>query len=85
MTAAEALVTIQGLAAANRIRFSGHALDRAIERGASWRHVRCALVSAVSCVDNGGETWKVTGPDLDGDALTCIVAIEDAVVVITVF
>ncbi len=85
MTAAEALVTIQGLATANRIRLSAHALIQSAKRGSSWRHVRHALINAEVCVENRNDTWKVTGPDLDGDELLCVVAIEDGVVVITLF
>lgn len=54
------------------------------ERGASVEHVMRALQNATSCSPSG-ERWKVTGPDLDGDALTAVVIIEDEVIVITVF
>lgn len=54
------------------------------ERGASVEHVMHALQNAASC-SSSGENWKVTGPDLDVDALTVVVAIEGEVVVVTVF
>lgn len=87
MTAAEALETIKGLAAANRIRLVPHAMLRARQRGASFAHVRCALSKASDCKLNAQRegSWQVTGPDLDGDELTCVCVIEDAVVVITLY
>jgi len=54
------------------------------ERGASAEHVMHALQSATTC-SSSGERWKVTGPDLDGDALTVVVVLEDEVIVVTVF
>ena len=58
--------------------------ERMGERGASVEHVMHALQNAASC-SSSGENWKVTGPDLDVDALTVVVAIEGEVVVVTVF
>lgn len=48
------------------------------------RDIRCALIAAQTC-EASGAAWKVTGPGLDGDDLTCVVAIEDGIVVVTVF
>lgn len=87
VTAAEraALADIRQHAAAGRIHYSGHALDRARQRGASARHIRCALTNAAMCAAADDGKWKATGPDLDGDDLTCVVALEGSVVVVTVF
>jgi hypothetical protein len=84
VTSDEALRHVRSYAAANRVRFTRHARERMGERGASVEHVMRALQNATSCSPSG-ERWKVTGPDLDGDALTAVVIIEDEVIVITVF
>lgn len=84
MTSDEALRHVRSYAAANRVRFSRHARERMGERGASAEHVMHALQSATTC-SSSGERWKVTGPDLDGDALTVVVVLEDEVIVVTVF
>jgi hypothetical protein len=42
-------------------------------------------VSARGCKDQRDGTWKVTGPDLDGDALDLVLVIEDGLLVVTVF
>jgi hypothetical protein len=56
------------------------------ERGARFEDVRHALISATCCKPSNDSKWKVTGgQDLDGDELVSIVAIEDEVVVVTVF
>lgn len=83
-TAAEALATIKGLAGANKIRFTAHALQRSSQRGGSFAHVRCALMGASSC-QAADAAWRVEGKDLDGDDLTMVIVIEDAVVIITLF
>lgn len=87
MTTAQALETIRGLAAANPIRLVPHATLRANQRGASFAHIQCALTRATECKENAArpDSWKVSGPDLDGDETTCVCVIEDAVVVITLY
>ena len=80
-----ALADIRTHAAAGRIHYSGHSLERARQRGASPRHIRHALTNAVTCATADAGKWKATGPDLDGDDLTCVVAISGGVVVVTVF
>jgi hypothetical protein len=87
MTASEALASIKGFAAANRIRLVLHALDRASQRGATYRDVRSALMNATVCIANAQRegSWRVSGEDLDGDELTCVCVIESGVVVITLF
>jgi hypothetical protein len=84
-TAADkALADVRGYAAAGQISYTNHARDRMHERGASAPHVRAALANAGACVASA-DKWKVTGPDLDGDDLTCVVVIEAGVIVVTVF
>jgi hypothetical protein len=55
------------------------------QRGASANDVLEALSGARVCQAGPDQRWKVTGPDLDGDDLTAVVAIDDDVVVVTVF
>jgi hypothetical protein len=82
----EALMQVRGYAAAGRIRVSQHAWQRMRQRGSAYADVRTALCAATDCTaDRENEKWKVTGPDLDGDALTCVVAIESGIVVVTLF
>lgn len=84
MTTAEALDTIRNLASRGRVVFSRHAQQRMQQRNVSYKDAFTALVGAHGCEVNG-ENWKVTGPDVDGDPLTCVVALEDDVVVVTVY
>jgi hypothetical protein len=54
------------------------------QRNVLLRDVRAALTSAWTCHADGAK-WKVTGPDYDGDELTCVVVLEEGVLVVTVF
>jgi hypothetical protein len=54
------------------------------ERQVQWSDILCVLLSPASCLANN-DKWKVDGFDLDDDPLTCIVALEDEVIVITIF
>jgi hypothetical protein len=55
-------------------------------RGASELDVRHALSLAARCTeDEEPDLWRVEGPDLDNDAMTLVVAIEDGVIVVTMF
>jgi hypothetical protein len=54
-------------------------------RGASPAHIKAALSVAKDCLATEGDKWKVTGPDLDGDDLTCVVALQSEVIVVTIF
>jgi len=65
MQAWAALGIIRGLARANRVAFTRHALQRMAER------------QATGCRAGEQERWRVTGKDLDGDELTVVVAIDD--------
>ncbi|MBI3202608.1 MAG: DUF4258 domain-containing protein [Myxococcales bacterium] len=85
MAAAEALRTIRGLARAARYVISEHAAKRMNQRNVRPVDIRCALAGATACAALPDDRWKTTGPDLDGDALSCVVVIEGDVVVITVF
>jgi hypothetical protein len=84
MSPGEALEAIRGLAGANRIVVTLHAQERMRRRGVLYADLRCALVRGVTCRPDD-EKWKVTGPDTDGDDLTCVVTIDSGVVVVTVF
>jgi hypothetical protein len=85
VTAAEALRDIRGYAAAGRYAVSAHARKRMRERSVREGDLRNALVNAGACVEQADGTWKVSGEDLDGDELTVVVAIEDGLVVVTLF
>jgi hypothetical protein len=85
LNAAAAKVEIAKLATANRLRLDEHAQDRADERGASYRDVRCALMGATSCVIQPNGRYCLVGRDLDGDELTTVCIIEQSVVVVTLF
>lgn len=86
MTPVEALRDIRGYAAAGRVRFSHHAYQRMNQRGATERDVIAACSGARQCkrTVHAGR-WKATGPDVDGDDLTVVVAIEDGLLVVTLF
>lgn len=53
------------------------------------KDIRAALTGAPpsQCAADGSGIgkWKVTGPDSDGDDLTCVVALADDALVITLF
>jgi hypothetical protein len=84
---AKALADIRGYAAAGRIVVTTHARQRMHQRGVTNADLRCALCRAEVCATSEASegAWKVTGPDLDSAALTCVVVIEGADIVITVF
>lgn len=86
LTRDEALRDVRGFAAAGRVRFTRHARER-IEQRCDGRagHVMHALANASTCAEGERGTWRVTGPDLDDDELTCVVTLEDGVIVVTVF
>ena len=83
--ASKALQRIRRLAALGRVAFTRHARLRMGERGASTEDVREALVNARTCTGPRDDKWRVLGPDLDGDDLELIVAVEDDVIVVTLF
>jgi hypothetical protein len=86
VTPAEALRDVQGYARANRIEFSAHALLRMRQRRVTFADVQNALVNGAGCQWQADrQTWKVVGPDVDGDRLAVSVSIDDRVLVVTVF
>jgi hypothetical protein len=86
VTPGEALADIRGYAAANRIRLTGHASLRMQQRGADFRDLRSALMTATACQAQENGAWRVEGGlDRDGDDLTVVAALEQGVVVITLF
>lgn len=88
MTPVVALAEIRRLATAGRVRlYDVHVRQSMAKRNIRANDVFSALRNAGSCMvsTNGPGRWKVTGPDLDGDALDVVVVIEGDLVVITVF
>jgi hypothetical protein len=85
VTAAQALEAVRGYAAANRYVISAHAMTRMRQRNVTPGDVHHALCNARTCRAVEDDKWRVTGPDRDGDDLDLVVAIEDGVVVVTVF
>lgn len=86
MDASTALGLVRAYAVAGRIVVTKHADERMKQRNVKRADLRCALINAHGCVSgSGADTWKVTGPDTDGDALDCVVALENGVIVVTVF
>jgi hypothetical protein len=81
----EAAEAIRFAASAGRIRFERHARQRMRERGVYREDVRNALTYLETCQPAKDERWKVAGPDLDGDTLSVLVAIEGDLAVITVY
>jgi hypothetical protein len=56
------------------------------ERRVTREDLENALRSAQKCCSaSEPKRWKVTGSDLDGNDLDCVVAMEKGVIVITVF
>jgi hypothetical protein len=79
------LQQIRGYAKASRLSFTRHARERMGQRGVGEQDVRKALVHANRCQEgNEPNRWKVTGPDVDGDALDIVVVIDDGLLIITV-
>jgi hypothetical protein len=85
VNADEALKAIRGYARAGRIGYVTHAQQRMVQRGARAADVRHALVNASSTRPSDDDKWRVVGPDLDGDDLEVVVALEGRVIVVTVF
>jgi hypothetical protein len=84
--AAQALVVIRGYAAAGRLAYTHHALERMDQRNVSRADVVRALVNARSC--RAGETvqkWIACGPDMDGDDLDVVLVIRAGLVIVTVY
>lgn len=85
MTPAEALQDIRGYALAGRIEVVPHASRRMRERGVIVDDLWHALTTATACKAEPEERWRVDSTDLEGDALAVVVALEDGVVVVTLF
>jgi pentatricopeptide repeat protein len=81
----EALEVIRGYAKAHRIEYSRHALRRMRERNINEQAIRHALVTAQKCILQENECWKVPSFDFSGCELTVVLAIEDDLLVVTVF
>ncbi len=87
MNAAEeaALTDIHGYAAVNRIQLTLHARQRMEQRRTRFQELRSILMKAPACSELPSARWRVHGLDADGDALEVIVAIQDGLVIITLF
>lgn len=85
LTPAEALADIRGYAGANRVELTGHVRRRMADRGANRADVLHALRTARTCAVQANETWLVRSADLAGDSMTLVVAIEDGLIVITLW
>lgn len=80
------LADVRGYARAGRIRYTWHARNESMpKRRVTYGDVENALINATSCLPDEDETWKVIGPDVDGDDLKLIVVVEEGVLVVTVW
>jgi len=84
VTPNDALAAIRRHIAAGHWTVRNHAQKRMAQRNVTMKDIRSALMGARDCQGKGTK-WKVTGPDVDGDDLTCVVALENGVVVVTVY
>lgn len=85
MSPAEALEVVREAGLRGVFRISGHARTRMEERGVRYADLRFGLSNATRCVPQDRDRFRVASTDLDGDALDVVVAIEDHVVVVTLF
>jgi hypothetical protein len=86
VTPAEALADIRGPARGGRTFHVRHAIERMDERVGTRNDVEHALMNAARCTwQPRKETWKAYGVDQSGDGLLVAVAIEDGLLVVTVF
>jgi hypothetical protein len=63
---------------------SQHSEARMDERGISMNDIHHALVHATEVMKQPVGTWRITGPDRDGDPVVIIVDIGDRVRIVTV-
>ena len=85
MDESHVLDAIRGYAAANRYEVEKHAYSRMRQRKIQMADLHNALTKAFRCSLQQNERWRVEGPDLDGDELIVIVAIEDGLIVVTLY
>lgn len=87
MTEAEALLLIRTYARRGWVRFKRHARDRMEERNVGEEDVERALIYAAKCGPDkeNPDHWAVVGPDRESAALLVIVALEENVIVVTVW
>lgn len=92
MTAAEALERAHAAGRSGRFRVSGHVRRDHMKpsalggRGVQFGDIREALMTCTSAVVQDNGKWRVDGgSDLDGDELTPVCAIENGVLVVTIF
>jgi hypothetical protein len=67
------------------LAYTRHARQRMRQRAIAEGDVACALLGARLAAAAPEGRWKITGPDLEGDDLAVVVAIDVGVVVVTVY
>jgi hypothetical protein len=55
------------------------------QRGVLFADVQHLLMTTMTCKPQEGGTYRVDGADRAGDELTAVVALEDGILVVTVF
>ena len=85
MNAAEALKLIQAAGRTGGFWIERHARLRMAQRGAQVADIQRGLTVARSCKLQDNGRWKVPTEDLNGDDLTLIVALDNGVVIVTLF
>ena len=64
---------------------ASHGVKRMRERGVSFRDLKHALMVGTRCSVQPDGRWRLVSQDLDGEALTLILFVDDGVLVITIF
>ena len=84
-TEGEMLALVRSYTQAGRWEVDSHGRLRMRERGAAFGDVRHGLLAGRRCSVQGNGRWRLETEDLDGDDLTLILAVDDGVLVITLF
>lgn len=85
MTKKEVLRDIRELTAAGRAHVTSHGRLRMSQRGVTYADLRYGLMNASDCEAGESGRWRVWTTDMSGDSLTVILAIQDGILIITVF
>jgi hypothetical protein len=71
---------------AGKFLLSVHAANRMRQRSITDADIRACGRAARSCLYQAQHgTWRIEGEDLDGEILTVICGVDDAVVIVTIF
>lgn len=84
MTDAEALELARRAVDQGRLHICRHGHDEGLNASAHPFDTQNAIKKATSCVRQPNGRWKVKGPDLDGEELTIILAVDPGDSTITV-